>query len=329
MITISYRFLLAVIVLSSSAIIARAQHSPHLSSGYIPHRVYKSGDKRFSDFEAMLAEIARADVAFVGEQHDDPATHRIERAILEGLARRRGNVVVALEMFERDTQPSLDEYLAGRLNEEEFLRGSRPWPRYMTDYRPLVEFARAHEWRVVASNVPRRIASQVSKEGLDAARSGSESERKLVAAEFSCPLDDYFKRFVEAMGKGHPGAHQNQPNEKQADKKQEEERRASLERFYYAQCVKDETMAESIANALGAPGPQSNSQGGPLVVHFNGAFHSDYRLGAASRAIRRAPKSNVKVISIIPVENLDAINADEYRKRGDYIIFTLKPPAPQ
>jgi len=304
-----------------------------MSSGYIPHRVYKSGDKRFSDFEAMLAEISRADVAFVGEQHDDPATHRIERAILEGLARRRGNVVVAMEMFERDTQPSLDEYLAGRLNEEDFLKAARPWPRYMTDYRPLVEFARAHEWRVIASNTPRRIAVQVSREGLDAARPGSESERKLVASEFSCPLDDYFKRFAEAMGKGHPGAHQKPEDEKQTDKKQEEERRAALERFYFAQCVKDETMAESITNALGVPGTQSNSQdgaqGGPLVVHFNGAFHSDYRLGTASRAIRRAPKSNVKVISVVPVENLDAINVDDYRKRGDYIIFTLKPPANQ
>jgi uncharacterized iron-regulated protein len=332
MITIVYRFLLATIVLSSSAIIARAQHSPHLSSGYIPHRVYKSGDKRFSDFEAMLAEIARVGVVFVGEQHNDPATHRIERAILEGLARRRGNVIVAMEMFERDTQSSIDDYIAGRLNEEEFLKTSRPWPRYMTDYRPLVEFARVHGWRVIASNAPRRIAIQVSREGLDAARPDSESERKLVAAEFSCPMDDYFKRFAEAMGKGHPGAHSKPEDEKQTDKKQEEERRAALERFYYAQCVKDETMAESIANALGAPaaqGQESNAQVSPLVVHFNGAFHSDYRLGAASRAIRRAPKSNVKVISVIPVENLDAINADEYRKRGDYIIFTLKPPASQ
>jgi uncharacterized iron-regulated protein len=332
MITIPCRFLLAAIVLSGYATIALAQQSPHMSSGYIPHRVYKSGDKRFSDLEAMLAEISRADVAFVGEQHDDPATHRIERAILEGLARRRGNVVVAMEMFERDTQPSLDEYLAGRLNEEDFLRASRPWPGYMTDYRPLIEFARAHGWRVIASNAPKRIAIQVSREGLDAARPNSESERKLVASEFSCPQDDYFKRFAEVMSKGHPEAHQNQEDEKQTDKNQEEERRAALDRFYYAQCVKDETMAESIANALGAsgaPGPRSNTQDGPLVVHFNGAFHSDYRLGTASRAIRRAPKSNVKVISVVPVENLDAIDVDEYRERGDYIIFTLKPPASQ
>jgi uncharacterized iron-regulated protein len=304
-----------------------------MSSGYIPHRVYKSGDKRFSDFEAMLAEIARADVALVGEQHNDPATHRIERAILEGLARRRGNVVVAMEMFERDTQASLDEYLAGRLNEEDFLKGSRPWPNYSTDYRPLVEFARVHGWKVIASNIPRPIAARVSREGLNAARPDSETERKLVAAEFSCPMDDYFKRFAEAMGNGHPhsgAANQQQEGAKQTDKEQEEKRRAALERFYYAQCVKDETMAESIANA-GAG--QSNVQDGvqirPLVVHFNGAFHSDYRLGTASRAVRRLPKANVKVISVVPVENLDAINPDDYRKRGDYIVFTLKPAASQ
>ena len=335
MITIAYRFLLAAVVLSSSIISARAQQSPHMSSGYIPHRVYKSGDKRFSDFEAMLAELARADVVFVGEQHNDPATHRIERAILEGLGRRRGNVVVAMEMFERDTQASLDDYLAGRLDEEGFLKASRPWPNYATDYRPLVEFARVHGWRVVASNIPRRIASQVSREGLNAARPDSESERKLVASEFSCPMDDYFKRFAEAMGAGHPAAHQQQGDEQQADKKkEEEEQRATLERFYYAQCVKDETMAESITNALAArpnaqEGGQDAAQIRPLVVHFNGAFHSDYRLGTASRAARRSPKSNVKVISVVPVENLDAINADEYRKRCDYVIFTLKPPVAQ
>jgi uncharacterized iron-regulated protein len=308
-----------------------------MSSGYIPHRVYKSGDKRFSDFEAMLAEIARADVAFVGEQHNDPATHRIERAILEGLARRRGNVVVAMEMFERDTQRRLDDYLAGRLNEEDFLHASRPWPNYMTDYRPLIEFARAHEWKVVASNTPRRIAVQVSREGLDAARFDSEpnaeEERKLVAAEFSCPMDDYFKRFTEAMSNGHPHSespHQQQGDDKQVDKKQEEERLAVVQRFYFAQCVKDETMAESIANALKSqPKTREGAQVNPLVVHFNGAFHSDYRLGTAARTIRRLPKSNVKVISVVPVENLDAINVDEYRKKGDYIIFTLIPPVSQ
>ena len=96
------------------------------------------------------------------------------------------------------------------------------------------------------------------------------------------------------------------------------------ERFYLAQCIKDETMAESIASVN-----QNSSGPAPLVVHFNGAFHSDYNLGTAARTRRRLPRSRVRVVSIIPVDNLDNIKAEEYRKRGDYLIFTLKQPKPQ
>ena len=114
----------------------------------------------------MLVELSRADIVFVGEQHDDPATHRLELAILEGIARRRSAVVVAMEMFERDVQQSLDDYLASRIAEHEFLKASRPWPNYADDYRPLVEFAKARGWRTIAGNVPRRYASQVGRNGL-------------------------------------------------------------------------------------------------------------------------------------------------------------------
>ncbi|MBO0719391.1 MAG: ChaN family lipoprotein [Blastocatellia bacterium] len=296
--------------------LGQAMHPP--IAIYIPQRVYDSNEKRYSDFESMLLELSRADVVFVGEQHNDPATHRLERAILEGLARRRSDIMVALEMFERDVQPSLDEYLSGRKSEEDFLNNARPWPGYLSDYRPLVELARLHNWRVIASNVPRRYASQVSKEGMAAIDGVPAAERKLIAAQFQCPFDDYFKRFSQVMG-GHPGPADGEADQ---DKKQKEEQRETIERYYYAQCIKDETMAESIAEQLQLT---ENGSPKPLVVHFNGTFHSDYHEGAAARISRRIPKSKVKVVTIVPLEDLDAIKTDEYRKRGDYIIFSLKP----
>jgi uncharacterized iron-regulated protein len=311
--------LLFVSLIAANASLAQTVHQT--GSGYIPQRVYDTKEKNFSDFEAMLAELARAEIVFVGEQHDDPATHRLERAILEGLLRRQRNVIVALEMFERDVQKSLDDYLASKISEEEFLKVSRPWPRYTTDYRPLVEMAKAHGWRVIAGNVPRRYASQVSKTGLSALDTLPAEERKFTAAQNQCPFDDYFKRFTEAMTQ-HPGANEKKP-EKQPTKEEAEKERAMIERFYQAQCIKDETMAESIATVYNeSPAPK------PLIIHYNGAFHSDYRLGTAARAKQRLPKANLKVISVVPVDNLDTINVDEYRKRGDYIVFTLKPPKP-
>ncbi|MFN7944053.1 MAG: ChaN family lipoprotein [Blastocatellia bacterium] len=310
-----WSLLTLVFLVSIFTLTAAAQQPSGAEATYVPQRTYLSGEKKFSDFETMLAELARADVVFVGEQHDDPNTHRLERAVLEGLLRRRGSapVVVALEMFERDVQPVLDDYLAGKITEDEFLKKSRPWPRYATDYRPIIELAKIHGWRVIAGNVPRRYASQVARSGIGEVDKLPAEERGFVAKQMTCPMDDYYKKFVEAMS-GHPG--QNNGEKKEPD----EASKAMIEKVYQAQCIKDETMAESIAAAW-----QNASGQKPLIVHYNGAFHSDYRLGTAARTIQRLPGAKVKVVSVIPVEDLDNVKPDEYRERGDYLVFTLKP----
>jgi uncharacterized iron-regulated protein len=279
------------------------------AQSYVPHRVFDSGRRAFTDFEAMAANLTRADVVFVGEQHDDPNTHRLELAVLEGLARRGRSVVVSLEMFERDVQEPLDHFLMGHMEEPEFLKAARPWPRYATDYKPLVDFAVTKDWPVIAANVPRAIASEVSKGGLDVLRTKDEASRALFARDLVCPTnDDYFKRFAKAMG-SHPtpGA--------PAD-----EAKRTTERYYFSQCLKDETMAESIA-AVHAAAPAATPR--PVIVHFNGAFHSDYTQGTAARVKRRLPRARIVVISIQPVGDLDALRpGGEARKVGEYVVYT-------
>jgi uncharacterized iron-regulated protein len=279
---------------------------------YVPHRVYDTKHKRFTDFESMLADITSADIAFLGEQHDDPGTHRLEAATLEGLARRRSNVVLALEMFERDVQPQLDRYLAGTLAEKDFVVTSRPWPRYATDYRPMVEFAKAWKWPVIAGNIPRKYASMISRGSLAALDTLSPANRAFAAKQFSCDHDDYWDRFAKEMGdmSGHGP---------EAMKLTPEEKAVALERIYQSQCAKDETMGESIAMAYNAAPPHA------LVVHVNGSFHSDYRLGTAERARRKLKSKRIVVVNFAPVADLDTATADELRKVGDYVVFTLAP----
>ena len=281
-------------------------------SSYTPHRVYKSGKKRFEDFESMLADVSKADVVFLGEQHDDPGTHRLERAALEGIGRRRGKVILAMEMFERDAQPKLDDYLAGKIDEAAFLKDSRPWPKYATDYRPLVEYAKAKGWPVVAGDVPRRLAALVGRKGLIGVDSLPAADRAFVAAQLTCPRDDYYERFKAEMG-DMSGHGQSKITKEQAD--------AMVTRFYEAQCVKDETMGEAIAKAR-AQWPDA------IVVHVNGSFHSDYRMGTAQRAKNRLNGQKIAVISFVPDEDLDNVDGKKMRKIGDYIVYTLKPPAP-
>ena len=94
--------------------------------------------------QTLLDRLAQADIVFVGEQHDDPATHALELRLLQGLHQRAGaRLTLAMEMWERDVQPSLNDYLAARMDEAAFLKAARPWSNYRTDYRPLVEYAKA------------------------------------------------------------------------------------------------------------------------------------------------------------------------------------------
>jgi uncharacterized iron-regulated protein len=94
---------------------------------------------------------------------------------------------------------------------------------------------------------------------------------------------------------------------------------AKNDRFYFAQCVKDETMGESIAEAF-----EKNAAQHTTIVHINGAFHSDYAQGTAASARRRLPGRRIAVVSVVPVDDLDRETPDEDDlKIGDYLVFTI------
>jgi uncharacterized iron-regulated protein len=285
-----------------------------IAQSYVPQRVFDTKTGAWTDFEMMAADLAKADVVLVGEQHDDPNTHALERALLEALSRRRADLAVSLEMFERDTQTFVDDFLGGRIDEAAFLKGSRPWRNYETDYKPLVGLAFDRKWPVVAANVPKMMASALAKAGLDAMKGFPPEQKPWLPADMSCPKDEYFDRFAKTMS-GHPAGEGPDAAAKLAE---------TIDRYYYAQCLKDEVMGESIARAAKGPGE------GPLVVHYNGAFHSDFSLGAAARAKKRLPGSRVAVITMLPVESLDGLKpAGDDLRRADYLVYTLISKRPQ
>jgi uncharacterized iron-regulated protein len=278
-------------------------------ASYVPERVFDTRTRAFTDFEAMIAELAHVDVVLVGEQHDDPNTHRLESALLQGLVRRNVPVTVSLEMFERDVQPALDAYLGGRNTEEDFLKTSRPWSRYSTDYRSLVEIAKDRSWPVIAANVPRKYASEIAKTGIASLSALPTAERALIAGSLQCPRDAYFDRFAASMGE-HPGSTPATASTSLA----------TLDRYYESQCAKDETMAESIAGSF------ERHDGGPrLIVHFTGAFHSDFGSGTLERVRLRLPGRRVVALSVLPLASLDNLAPDgEDLKRAEFLVYTIK-----
>ena len=57
-------------------------------------------------------------------------------------------------------------FFLGFISEKNFEKEARLWPNYKTDYKPLVSFAKDNNLSFVATNIPRRYASAVFKNGL-------------------------------------------------------------------------------------------------------------------------------------------------------------------
>jgi len=259
------------------------------------------------DLDTLATRVAAVDAAFLGEQHDDQPTHQVQRLLIEAVATRHDNVSLALEMFDRDAQEPLDHFQMGHTEEAEFLAEARPWPQYARDYKPLVDFAIAREWAVIAANVPRPIAAAVAASGLGVLADRPAGDRALFAADLRCePTGDYFQRFVAA------GATHTQALDE-----------AGRVRYYESQCLKDETMAESIvqAHAAGSIGGRRS-----LVISVNGIVHSDYRLGTVERVARRLPQATILTVTMVPVARVDEATADnDLRARADFVVFTQQP----
>jgi uncharacterized iron-regulated protein len=186
---------------------------------------------------------------------------------LEGIHRRHGGAEVAQAdrvrlHGEGHVAKGLVEVQAviGRLRrditEEEFLKESRPWPNY-ADYRPLIELCKEKKVPVIAANIPRRLASRVHKEGVEVVEKFTDEEKSWTAKKLNATPGAYRDKFMKAMG-GADGHN------------------TKLDTMYAAQCIKDDTMAESIAAWL-----KVNPKG--RVLHINGAFHSENGLGVPEK----------------------------------------------
>ena len=268
-----------------------------------PYLVFDSQAQTYVSLAAAADRLAAADVVFFGEFHEDQAAHLAELTLMREIGDRRGDLILGLEMFERDVQARVDDYLAGDLSEAEFLSVSRPWPNYRRAYRPLVELARDQGWPVYATNLPQPLATAIASGGLAALDLLGREERQLAAAEADCSTGPYWERFIGAImetadSSGHRAASAED---------------SMFRPMFEAQCSRDEAMAETIAKVAGD---------GPIVYHVNGAFHSDFRLGTVSRLVRRRPDLSVMVVSAMPEDDREKLIADEDMSRADYFILT-------
>jgi uncharacterized iron-regulated protein len=222
-------------------------------------------------FDELITAISGCDVIFVGESHDNPEHHLIQVQILQALADRVGDhLAVGMEFFHVGQQEAIDRYLQGAISEDAFLDAvnwKETWGFDYLLYRPLMLLSKDRGMRVLALNAPSVIVKKVARSGLSGLTA---EERDQIAKEIDLGNEPHRAYVLEAF-KGH-----DHPDLKQFD------------RFYEAQSVWEETMAETISHHL-------VSSGGKMVI-FSGNGHIVYKFGIPERTLRRAPVRATTVV---------------------------------
>ena len=215
----------------------------------------------------MLSVAGDARVVYVGETHDNPASHRLELQVLQGLEERHpGQVALGMEMFNRAQQPALDRWVAGKLDEKGFLKESRWFDNWKMDfayYRDLLIFARDRQIPVIGLNAEKSLVQAVKAKPLQ--ELSAEQKAQLPEMDQS---DPYQRGMAEAIFAGHSHG------------------KMVLEGFLRAQTLWDETMAETAASYLESPQGKERH----LLV-IAGGNHISHGFGIPRRVFRRIPTS--------------------------------------
>ena len=245
-------------------------------------------------YDSMIQQVHRADVILFGEIHNDALVHWLELQVAKDLFALDSNLMIGAEMFETDNQLLLDEFVAGTIEERHFAQEAKRWNNYATDYAPILTFAQQHRIPVIATNVPRRYASLVAREGLTRLDSLPGEAKELMAP---LPLDvdrslPGYQRMMDMIGgNANHGA-------------------MGGENMVSAQALKDATMAHFIL---------LNRMQQATLLHLNGSYHSDNFEGIYWFIQQNSPETTIKTISCVAQPDVRRLD-EEHLGVANYII---------
>lgn len=250
------------------------------------HTIYNKEGKEVN-FKKMVKSVDATDIILFGELHNNPISHWLQLELTKKL-NESNQLILAAEMLERDNQNELNDYLAGTINAKGLDTLARLWKNHKTDYAPLVNFAKDNKLNFIAANIPRHLANLVYKKGFEALDTLTVEQKTWIAPlpiAFDKDLPTY-QKILEMMGEhGTP-------------------------ELVKAQAIKDATMAHSILE---------NYKDSHTLIHYNGAYHSDYYEGIGWYLKRQ--RADLKYATISTVEQADISKLEkEHLGKADFII---------
>jgi uncharacterized iron-regulated protein len=118
-------------------------------------RNYRRHVSRFdhaSSLEELKEALAESDIVYVGDYHTNPQSQRGFLRILKMMIEMTNFLVIALELIHKRSQPAIDAYLTGEIDEETFLRRIHLRRRWYFDlwknFQPVFDFAKYHRLKI-------------------------------------------------------------------------------------------------------------------------------------------------------------------------------------
>ncbi|WP_022852078.1 ChaN family lipoprotein [Limisalsivibrio acetivorans] len=224
-----------------------------------------------------VSDIARtmkdAPFVFIGEKHDEFSHHANQLIMIKALHDRKGDIAIGMEMFHREFQDVLDDYIAGRIDERTMLERTEYFSRWRFDfnlYKPILDYAKENSIPVIALNISNAITAKVSRNGLE---SLTDEEREQLPREIDYSNSDH-RDFLEHIFSIHKESR-------------------NFEYFLQAQLLWEETMAETAADYYQATGRD--------MVILAGNGHVRYGYGIPDRLKRRTGGDYVTILNDAPM----------------------------
>lgn len=250
------------------------------------YQLFDKTGKKVS-YSKLLKAAEKSQVVLFGEYHNNSIVHWLQLELTKDLAAKK-KIILGAEMIEADNQKQLNQYLTGEINQKKLDSTARLWPNYKTDYKALVDFAKEKKVPFIATNIPRKYASLVSKKGFEVLETLT-SEEKTWIAPLPISYDPNLPGYVEMMKMMGEHTSPNMPK---------------------AQAIKDATMAYFI---------QKNLQPNSVFIHYNGTYHSDNFDGIYWYLKKTSPSLDIITISTVEQKDIKKILPENYTK-GDYIL---------
>lgn len=245
----------------------------------------KKGKK--TSYKKLLKEAGLTQVLLFGEYHNNAISHWLELEITKDLAESK-KLILGAEMLEADNQKQLNQYLKGEIDQKKLDSMARLWKNYPNDYKPLVDFAKEKNFQFVATNIPRRYASMISKNGFEALGKLTDEEKTWIAPQ-PIPYDASLPGYAEMMKMMGDHTSPNMPK---------------------AQASKDATMAYFI---------NKNIEEKTVFIHYNGTYHSDNFEGISWYLKTYNPNIKIVTISTVEQSDLSKLEKENYNK-ADFIL---------